>query len=218
MREPLILFLKGSGFLIDCRRQHLYKTVGSSWDHVELHMRGACLEQLYEMYHASGEVVFRPANHAAFLEELDTIIRTDTSIDPYREVRLSAQLNNLLIELLTSTDSYQSAMHSMPIQIQPLRRYIENNFMKEMSLDRLAEISGLSKYHMCRLFQQYMGFSIGEYIIDLRIRRAKDLLSLTNLTAAQVGYAIGIKNENYFYRLFKKKTGVTPKQYAKNNR
>ena len=71
---------------------------------------------------------------------------------------------------------------------------------------------------MCRLFQQYMGFSIGEYIIDLRIRRAKDLLSLTNLTAAQVGYAIGIKNENYFYRLFKKKTGVTPKQYAKNNR
>lgn len=209
---------EGTGFLIDCRNKHLYRTEGENWLHVELHMRGAYMEHLYDLFHQNGGVIFQPADVNQFMTRLDEIIRTDCSIDPLREIRVSTLLNNLWLELLSGTESYRADMDRLPNQLQPLVRYLEQNYTEAISLDELSEYCGLSKHHMCRVFHKFMGFTIVEYQNDLRIRRAKELLKTTNLSAAEVGYQVGIRDVNYFYRLFKKKTGISPGKYAKGKR
>lgn len=209
---------EGTGFLIDCRKYHLYKTQGENWLHAELHMRGAYLDQLYDLFHQNGGVLFKPSDVNQFLFRVDELFRTDCSIDSLREIRVSALLNNLLIELLSGEESYKTEMGRIPPQLQPLVRYLEQNYTDSFSLDELSEFCGLSKHHMCRVFRKFTGFTIMEYQTDLRISKAKDLLQTTNLSVAEVGYMVGIYDVNYFYRLFKKKTGISPGKYARGKR
>ena len=203
-----------SGFFIDCKKEHYYRTQGQDWGHVEFHLNGSVIDRLFELFHADGTVLFHVTDERRFLKLLDELIRTDSAIDPYREFKVSALINNLLIQLISHTTSYQETMNHVPNQLNPLVSYIEENYAHSLTLDTLSEYCGLSKYHMCRVFRKYTGFSVGEYISRLRIDQAKKLLESTSMTAAQVGYCVGIVDENYFYRLFKKQTGVSPKKFA----
>lgn len=85
--------------------------------------------------------------------------------------------------------------------------------MRDLPLDFLSEFSCISKSHLARLFHTYLHCSPGEYIIQIRMENAKQLLINTALPANKIGAMVGIDNENYFRHLFKSRLGVTPKQY-----
>lgn len=67
--------------------------------------------------------------------------------------------------------------------------------------------------YIARCIKQHTGRSPLQYLHDLRIRAAKSLLAHADLSVAEVGERVGIDNANYFIRLFRKETGITPRQY-----
>lgn len=79
----------------------------------------------------------------------------------------------------------------------------------------MAEFSNISKYHLCRLFQKHLGFSPNEYLIQLRLENAKKLLLNTSLPANKITSMVGIADENYFYRLFKNRVGISVREFRK---
>ncbi len=101
----------------------------------------------------------------------------------------------------------------MPDQLKYLIHYVNNNYTSELTLEYLAEFFGFSKYHLCRIFKKYTGYTINNYITLLRIERAKDLLKTTSLPANKICVMVGIEDTNYFYRLFKKHTGQSPNEF-----
>lgn len=93
--------------------------------------------------------------------------------------------------------------------------YVQKNFMKELSLEEVAEYVNLSVGYLSNYFKGKMGMTFVDYLTKLRIEKAKELLMYTNDKIYKIAEQVGYQNSQYFVTIFKKKTGVTPAEYRK---
>jgi AraC-like DNA-binding protein len=91
--------------------------------------------------------------------------------------------------------------------------FLNANALEPLTLQRLAEVAGLSASHYRRLFQRSFGDSPINYLIRLRIRMACALLEKGNLPITEVAFQCGFTDSNYFARQFRKAMGETPRRY-----
>lgn len=78
-----------------------------------------------------------------------------------------------------------------------------------------ADAAGISENYLSRLVKKSTGRSVGAWIDIVRIQRAKHLLATSALSVIDVAAAVGIEDQSYFSRLFKKETGMTPSSFRK---
>lgn len=106
------------------------------------------------------------------------------------------------------TDSY------VPFQIKRVIRFMELNLKKAMTLDDMASIAGMSKYHFCRTFKQHLKTSPFSYLHRLRVNAAKEmLLSDPSIPITDVALNSGYSSIVQFERMFRKTVGLSPRQY-----
>lgn len=96
--------------------------------------------------------------------------------------------------------------------------YIEKNFSSDITLEAIADVCYVTKFHLAHKFKKATGKTIGEYIRFLRIEKAKKLLSETELSVSSVAYECGYNETNYFHRIFRRETGLPPGEYRKKYR
>lgn len=106
-----------------------------------------------------------------------------------------------------------------PIPLDFAIEYIEKNLQNPtLSNITLAEKAGISEVYLRKLFLSYCGITPKQYILESRIREAKQLLVDTPFTVTSIAQDCGFSSVYHFCRAFKKRTGMTPMQYATNNR
>ncbi len=204
---------EGDIFFIDCRKPHYYKSSNNTWCHSDLHVDGKLIRDIYKIFLDENNYCFHLDSYSDYQNCLEDLLKTYMSVNPHRELQISAKINSLLVYLLTQTQSYTKTQQTMPDQLKYLIHYINNNYSNHLTLEFLADFFGFSKYHLCRIFKKYTGYTINQYITLLRIERAKELLKTTSLPANKICIMVGIEDFNYFYRLFKKHTGESPKHF-----
>lgn len=91
--------------------------------------------------------------------------------------------------------------------------YMEKNMAVEMPLNKLATIACQSESHFCRSFKKLTGFSSREYLLRLRIQKAQLLLQESDKSIAEIGYAVGFSDNNYFSRAFRKVLKCSPRDF-----
>ncbi len=94
-------------------------------------------------------------------------------------------------------------------------KYIDKNFNKDISLQELSELCGISKQHFCRVFKKKLGIRPLEYLARKRISKAKVLLINTDKSIYEIGKETGYNDANYFGIVFKKYEGISPGEYRK---
>lgn len=94
--------------------------------------------------------------------------------------------------------------------------YMKENYDKELSLENIADRYFLNPTYFSRLFKQYTGTTFTDYLIELRIGKARELLLLGKYKVYEVSQKVGYKSEKYFFRVFKQYTGSSPVEYYKN--
>ncbi len=94
--------------------------------------------------------------------------------------------------------------------------YIENNYMKDLTLDRLAKSAGQNKYDFCKDFKSRFGKSCISYLNDIRIRKAAELLGNHDLSITDIAFSIGFRSLEHFNRLFKEQYKICPRDYRKS--
>ena len=94
--------------------------------------------------------------------------------------------------------------------------YIEENYMKELSVPMIAAEFNISASHLAHFFKQYSGKSLIEYVNELRIQKAKLFLEREELAITDIALKVGFSDINYFSRKFKAVTGKTPTEYKKS--
>ncbi len=92
--------------------------------------------------------------------------------------------------------------------------FIRESYGRQIGLEQAAEAAGLSPSRLSRLFIEETGRAFTDYLIDYRIARAKELLAAPGASVKAVSLACGYPDPNYFSRLFKKATGLTPSAFA----
>lgn len=93
-----------------------------------------------------------------------------------------------------------------------LLAYIDEHYMEELHCSECAEMFNMSQSNILRLYKKYLNCSFTDYINDVRIHKAIEMLERGD-SIKDVSGSVGYNNLNYFYRIFKKKMGVTPKEY-----
>lgn len=91
--------------------------------------------------------------------------------------------------------------------------YIDNNYEADISLEQVANIANVSKYHFSRVFKKSTGLTYQSYLNRVRIEQAKRLLNEHALSVTDTAYAVGYSDLTHFERIFKRLVGSTPSQY-----
>jgi two-component system, response regulator YesN len=96
---------------------------------------------------------------------------------------------------------------------ETILRYVEEHLSEEISNEILSSVFRYSQNYLGQLFKREIGVSISEHVTRRRVEAAKRLLREEYLTVAEVAYRVGFNDNHYFCTVFKKLTGVTPREY-----
>lgn len=127
------------------------------------------------------------------------------------------QLNTSLRKYIEQIFSYyeEKVQNSDTKIIQMVKKYIQTHYGESLDLDTVAGQVFLSPAYLGILFKQKTGQNYTDYVMDIRIEKSKELLHDVTMTIAEIASAVGYKDVKYFSKLFKRKLGITPKEYRK---
>ncbi len=94
--------------------------------------------------------------------------------------------------------------------------YMEDHYMRKITLEELADAAGCSSQYICRFFKKLSGETPIQYLITFRVHKAAVMLTETTKTVLEVSLDCGFENISYFIRTFSRIMGATPGQYRKN--
>ncbi|MBP1754211.1 MAG: hypothetical protein H6Q59_609 [Firmicutes bacterium] len=118
--------------------------------------------------------------------------------------------------LITSYVKPQSNIDYSNHIVKATKEYLENHYSEDISLEDVAEQVNISPQYFSKLIKKTTGFNFIDWLSMLRVKKAKELLTNSNLTVKEVCFMVGYKDPNYFSRIFKKRIGITPSEYIYN--
>jgi two-component system response regulator YesN len=140
-------------------------------------------------------------------KSIETTLATVKTIEQLRE-----QARKILTGALAFRDS-QTCSHYTGM-IRQAKDYIDCHYIDpELSLNQVAAQVNLSPSHFSVVFSQETRQTFKEYLTEIRIKRAKQLLRMTTLRAAEISYQIGYSDPHYFSSVFRKNTGLSPTSF-----
>ena len=115
--------------------------------------------------------------------------------------------------IVTDYQELISSNNSRPINMA--KKYIQEHFASRLSLEEISDHVGFNPSYFATLFKKETGQTIVEYLTDVRIQQARQMLRTTRLTAQEICDAVGYHDSKHFLKTFKKATGISPIEYRK---
>ena len=94
-----------------------------------------------------------------------------------------------------------------------IKKYLDQRYMEEVTLDSLSEHFYFTKEYLSRLFKREFSSGIYEYVLQVRMNRAKQLLEDPSIQIQQIAVQLGYNDSNYFSKAFRTYTGISPSDY-----
>ncbi|MGD6776813.1 response regulator [Sutcliffiella horikoshii] len=129
----------------------------------------------------------------------------------YRQLR--SETKQLLEGMKQSYDSHCN--HLEADTIQQIKQYIIDHSHQDISLDTLARKVGLSPIYISKMFKEKQGINYIDFLTECRMEKAKRLMSNSEKSIKEITFEVGYHDPNYFSKVFKKMTNVSPKEYRK---
>ncbi|MDO4165828.1 MAG: AraC family transcriptional regulator [Eubacteriales bacterium] len=207
---------EGSAFFIPAHMPHSYYPDGDVWDVRWMVPDGSALPELYRKFHLENGGVFMLQDESG-LDRILNRMRMQLIEHPgYGNVLAAGEVYGFIIEFIYQTALYQrEESKDIPYenQILALKEYIGNHFMYPITLDDLCKVVPVTHQHICRIFRETLGLRPMEYVNQVRIEMARQLLIYSDYSIKEVGEKCGFQNTNYFCKMFKKYENVTPLEY-----
>ncbi len=134
---------------------------------------------------------------------------------PEQSIYASQSIDALIVTVNKFTKSLfnlDQIKHQHKI-IRDAKDYIIEHCTQDITLEMVADFVHLNHIYFSRLFKQVTGENYSDYLTNLRISKAGELLTSTNMKIYEIGAAVGYKNVKYFSEIFKKSMGVLPSEY-----
>jgi AraC-like DNA-binding protein len=145
---------------------------------------------------------------AAFTRIFDLVL----SQEPLYQIRASSTAIGLVADVLAFDRKAAQFSHSESL-VQKAKFQMEERVYGEINLGAICESLGVSASHLNEVFKAYTAMTPYQYFIGTKIHKAKELLEGGGQAVKEVAFRLGFKDEYYFSRLFKSKTGVSPSRW-----
>ncbi|WP_051237110.1 helix-turn-helix transcriptional regulator [Paenibacillus pinihumi] len=212
------LLSQNSGLLLPPGMSHHYEAVSPQWRTMYLTFDGAAVFSLLASLGMNEASYLRwekdsPCDSLLLqmlerLESVEDMFGLEASVDAYRFLGTLSKFGRL----------HQNFSVSRNIdKIQPLVRWMEVHYHNpDIGLDDLADVLGISSRYLSTLFNQTFGMSPYVYFINVRLRKAKELLAgKEEYTVTRIAEDVGFRDVSHFVATFRRSTGMTPEQFRK---
>jgi two-component system response regulator YesN len=141
------------------------------------------------------------------IHEIESRLASINSIE-----QIKGELKQIFVDVLSFRNSQVN--HERFKLIQQSKAYIDIHYIDpDLQMNKVARRFNLSSSHFSTIFRQSIGETFQDYVSKNRINRAKELLRTTSLKCSEIAYQCGYNDPHYFSFVFKKKTGLTPRQF-----
>lgn len=183
-----------------------------------LHFSGEAPKTLLSSVASSGKRVFF-VGKSETIEELFRKTEQEYMLSlPFAQETARGYLLAILSLLLRKISFFETEAQSASVEkITSVCRYMQTVLADDLPIRDFARICHLSESRFTHLFREIIGMSPVNYLIELRMNRARELLKYTPLPVNEIALSVGIANPYYFSRLFKKHTGTSPTEYRKES-
>ena len=149
----------------------------------------------------------------------------DKPEDIFRSFKTARHIRHLLTDrqeekflILGAREMGERSDESTPEVISEAKLYMSRNFSNpNLMLQDVAKAVGMSNSRFSTVFSQQSGQTFTEYLMYLRLGKAKEMLRTTGLRSSQIAGEVGYNDSHYFSYIFKKNTGITPSEYRAQN-
>ena len=209
----------GQGFLISPRQITTYVADERiPWEYCWLEFDGLRAKESLEIIGLSvNNPIYNPV-HSEFSqimkEEMLYIVRNKKEAP----LHLIGHLYLFIDALMRSVKENQPTVSKVKdYYIKEALAYIEHNYMNDISVESIAESSGLNRSYFGKIFKESVGKSPQEFLINYRMIKAAELLRRTRYSINEIGCAVGYPNQLHFSRAFKSVYGVSPRNWRNAN-
>ena len=212
----------GDCVFLNCMNAYEHTSSSDLWTLKWVHFYGTNMDAIYEKYkERGGKVVFRAPDPQIITDLIDEIHTIADSSSYLKDMEIHEKLSSLLLNIMKESwnkslnDNESSFSSEKRKDLRLIREYIEENYNKDIRLDFLSLKYGISKYYLSHMFKEQYGTSVNNYVINMRITKAKHFLRFTDLSTTEIANRVGYEDVNYFIRSFKKVENITPGEYKK---
>ena len=209
----------GQGFLISPRQITTYiADTKLPWEYCWLEFDGLRAKEALEMTGLGiNQPVYNPVHRnyeMAMREEMLYFVRNKKEAP----LHLIGHLYIFLDALMRSVNYREpSPRIAKDFYIKEALVFIEHNYMNDISIEDIAESSGLNRSYFGKIFREYVGKTPQEFLISYRMIKAAELLRLTQYPVGEIGCTVGYPNQLHFSRAFKSVYGMSPRNWRKLN-
>lgn len=205
------------GYIRDGNKTELMKQLVqyiSSVDNTEIQSSRSQLRSVKNLAICGIALSSRAATEGGMYDELSATL-CDLHIKHIEELNELALIEGAVIGAIVDFADRVSQIRNNGVSkvVQASKKYIYLHLFEEITLQQLAEASGLNPHYLSQLFKKETGLTLMNYIQWERIEEAKKLLDHSNDTIASIGARLTFYDQAHFIKVFKKHAGVTPRQY-----
>lgn len=205
----------GSMFLLFPNEWHNYKpNPETGWEEFWIGFKGENIDNRINNGFFSKE---KPVFYVGVLDEIVQLYSQGITIAREQKTgfqQMLAGIVNHLLGIAYSVDKHLCFEElKVANQINRAKIIFAQQFQENIDLKKMAEDLNMSYSWFRRLFKEYTGFAPAQYVQELRIQQAKELLTNTDMPTKEIAFRSGFENPEYFFTAFKNKTGYTPSKY-----
>lgn len=202
---------------IDCTRPYFHESSAEHpWSLKWVHFNGNGAKNFYEAYLAKGNsYVFRPRSILPFTETLDQLYLCQQNKSSLMELSANKGITDIITLCFTENESLKQGDYSIPDKLQQVHTYLTEHYDEKISLEDLAELFFISKFHLSREYKKIYGNTIGNELTYQRISHAKSMLRFSDDSVDTIALKCGFQDSGYFIKVFKKAENMTPLEYRK---
>lgn len=206
---------KGRGILLKPYTPHSYVTSGRKWSTVYVTFGGVSVVSILDSLKLNYSSLYTDMENLPFAKIIEEMLKKIESDSEFSRLDLSSYLYNFLIHLRKyGKVNNQPSLSHLYDKVRPIVEWLETVYAEEIGLEDMAKHSNVSPQYLNRLFQEAFDVSPYSFLIQLRIRKAKELLIQNpEILLKNLAFLVGFNDCSNFVATFKKKEGITPKKY-----
>lgn len=208
-----VRLLPGETLLMNCRSPQSYYTDPSAglWNHYWIHVGGQGMSGLEALLIPEGKIA--PVRMSDEIRGVfDQVLRNMESVSSETILSLSLLLHELLTRMILKPEEVTGETHKA---IMKSAAYIRQHFNEPIGIRDLLPIANMSRAYYMRMFRRYIGTTPYNYLLSLRITKAREYLEVTDYPIHEIALRTGFSDDPSFSSRFSAMVGISPLKYRR---
>ncbi len=176
---------------------------------------GTIADSIFEQLSQRAGMAFGLHPESSLLHNLNTIISDANSDIILSAHQAASRVYMILCDLCRCLEHDIASQNNM--LVEQTVAIIRERYEYLYGVEDIADCVGVSKHHLIREFTHNVGVSPGRFLTQTRVENAKNLLIYSDYSVEVIGQLVGYANGNYFCKVFKRQTGITPREFRQQN-